>query len=115
MTDKQLNMQMMSREEILAPLKKMNLIDDFLFDVATSDLENCKIIIELSLEIQLKGLRWKEGHRVIHNLPGKRGIRMDFCAEDLNGNIFDVEMQKENEGNLPKRTRFYQAMQDAPI
>lgn len=97
------------------PLKELNLIDDFLFDVATVDLESCKIMIELSLGIHLKGIRWKEGQKVIHNLPGKRGIRMDFCVEDEEGNFFDVEMQKRNQGNIPKRTRFYQAMLDAPI
>ena len=33
------------------PLRHMNLLDDFLFDTATLDLEVCKIIIELSLLI----------------------------------------------------------------
>ena len=53
-------------------LKDLNLMDDFLFDVATEDLATGK---------RLKSLRWKEGQKVIHNLPGKRGIRMDFVAE----------------------------------
>ena len=113
--NKQLNMQVTDRETILAPLQELNLMDDFMFDVATADFETFQIIIELSLGIRLKGLKWKEGQRVVHNLPGKRGIRMDFSAEDLDGNLFDVEMQKQNEGNIPKRTRFYQALQDAPI
>ena len=42
--NKQLNMQISNEEEILAPLRKLNLLDDFLFDVATVDLETCKII-----------------------------------------------------------------------
>ena len=61
-------------------LKDLNLMDDFLFDVATEDLETCKTIIEFAGK-RLKSLRWKEGQKVIHNLPGKRGIRMDFVAE----------------------------------
>lgn len=90
-------------------------MDDFLFDVATVDLETCKIIIELSLGITLTKIAWKEGQKVVHNLPGKRGIRMDFYAEDDQGRVFDVEMQKRNRGNIPKRTRFYQALIDAPM
>lgn len=74
------------------------------------DLEACKIIIELSLGMNLKSIRWKEGQKVVHNLPGKCGIRMDFCIEDGDGDFIDVEMQKRNEGNIPKRTRFYQAL-----
>ena len=65
--------------------------------------------------IRIKELRWREGQKVIHNLPGMRGIRMDFYVEDMDGNIFNVEMQKRNEGNIPKRMRFYQALLDAPL
>lgn len=96
-------------------LQELNLTDDFLFDVATEELENCKAIIELTTGLRLKSLKWKSGLKVIHNLPGKRGVRLDFIAESEDGRIFDVEMQNRNEGNIPKRTRFYQALIDAPI
>ncbi len=96
-------------------LRELNLIDDFLFDVTTVDLESCKIIIELSLGIKIKEIQWKENQRVIHNLPGKRGVRLDFLVIDIDGNIFDVEMQKRNRGHIPKRTRFYQGLLDAPL
>ena len=96
-------------------LQELNLTDDFLFDVATEELENCKVIIELTTGLRLKSLKWKSGQKVIHNLPGKRGVRLDFIAESEDGRIFDVEMQNRNEGNIPKRTRFYQALIDAPI
>lgn len=110
-----LNMQMLDETEGRKSLQELNLLDDFLFDVATEDLEACQIMIELSLGIRLKSIRWKEGQKVVHNLPGKRGIRMDFCVEDGEGNFFDLEMQKQNRGNIPKRTRFYQALTDAPF
>ena len=96
-------------------LQELNLTDDFLFDVATEKLENCKAIIELTTGLRLKSLKWKSGQKVIHNLPGKRGIRLDFIAEAEDGRIFDVEMQNRNEGNIPKRTRFYQALIDSPL
>ena len=116
---KQLNMQMTDAgyvsKRTYNPLENMNLMDDFLFDVATVDLETCKIIIELSLGIKIREIQWKEGQKVIHNIPGNRGIRMDFYVEDSEGRVFDVEMQKRNEGNIPKRTRFYQALIDAPM
>ena len=112
---RKLNMRMKDAEDDVNPLQNMNLMDDFLFDVATVDLETCKIIIELSLGITIKTIRWKEGQKVVHNMPGKRGIRMDFYVEDDKGQVFDVEMQKRNQGNIPKRTRFYQALIDAPM
>lgn len=82
-----LNMQIPKQENSrpFRHLKDLNLMDDFLFDVTTMNLEACKIIIELSLGIRLKSLKWKEGQKEIRNLPGKRGIRMDFSAEDEEG------------------------------
>lgn len=110
----QLNMQI-DYDDIMAALQNLNLSDDFLFDVATVDLKVCKIMLELSMNIKIRSIRWKEGQKVIHNLPGKRGIRMDFYVEDEDGKIYDVEMQKRNRGHIPKRTRFYQALVDAPL
>ncbi|HJA11501.1 MAG TPA: Rpn family recombination-promoting nuclease/putative transposase [Candidatus Mediterraneibacter merdipullorum] len=117
--ERQQNMQITDEETKVQytdnPLWNMNLMDDFLFDVATADIETCRIIIELSLGIRIREIRWKEGQKVVHNLPGKRGIRMDFYVEDVDGRVFDVEMQKKNEGNIPRRTRYYQALLDAPM
>lgn len=94
----QLNMQMPDEEygpkRKYNPLEHMNLMDDFLFDVATVDLETCKIIIELSLGIKIREIRWKEGQKVVHNIPGNRGIRMDFYVEDSEGQVFDVEKRR---------------------
>lgn len=99
----------------IKPFQELNLSDDFMFDAATNDLECCRIILELSLGIQINSIRWKENQKVIHNLPGRRGIRLDFYVETANGKIYDVEMQKRNTGHIPKRTRFYQSLIDAPL
>lgn len=113
--NEQQNMQTADGLDVCEPLHNMNLLDDFLFDVTTVNLEACKIILELSLGIRIREIRWKEGQKMIRNLPGKRGIRLDFYVEEEDGRIFDVEMQNRNEGNLPKRTRFYQGLIDAPL
>ena len=44
----------------IKPLRELNLIDDYMFDVATMDLETCKAIIELSLNIRIQEIEWKE-------------------------------------------------------
>lgn len=50
-------------ESVLAPLQRLNLKDDFLFDAATVDLETCKIIVELPLGIRIRQIAWKEGRK----------------------------------------------------
>ena len=99
----------------IKPLRELNLIDDYMFDVATMDLETCKAIIELSLNIRIQEIEWKEGQKVVHNLPGNREIRLDFYVKDTDDRVFNVEMQKKNTGNLAKRTRYYSALLDAPL
>ena len=42
-------------------LQELNLTDDFLFDVATEELENCKAIIELTTGLRLRN-RKMEGY-----------------------------------------------------
>jgi predicted transposase/invertase (TIGR01784 family) len=41
-----------------------------------------------------------------------RSIRLDVYASDEAGYEYNLEMQNENEGNLPKRSRFHQAEMD---
>ena len=64
------------QEDRWKPLKEMNLTDDFLFDVATAELENCKTIIELSTGLRLKSLKWKEGYS---QYSGKTWNSNGFC------------------------------------
>ena len=111
----QQNIDFVTSSEGYRPLQDLNLIDDYMFGIATMDLETCKSIIELSLNIRIQEIQWKENQKVIHNLPGKRGIRLDFYVRDINGTVFNAEMQKQNDGNLPKRTRYYSALLDAPL
>ena len=111
----QQNIDFITSSEGYRSLQDLNLIDDYMFDIATMDLETCKSIIELSLNIRIQEIQWKENQKVIHNLPGKRGIRLDFYVRDVNGTVFNVEMQKRNDGNLSKRTRYYSALLDAPL
>ena len=94
---------------------ELDLVDDYMFDVVTEDLESCKLILELAMGIRIKKIRWRENQKVIHNLPGKRGARLDFYVETEEGTVYDVEMQKRKRGNIPKRTRFYQSLIDAPM
>ena len=98
----QQNIDFVTSSEGYRPLQDLNLIDDYMFDIATMDLETCKSIIEL----RIQEIQWKENQKVIHNLPGKRGIRLDFYVRDINGTVFNVEKQKQPDGNLPKRTRY---------
>ena len=46
------------------------------------------------------------------NLFG-RSVKLDILAEDLSGKLYNVEVQRANEGASPKRVRYNQAMLDS--
>lgn len=113
--DKRMNDNLMEDYECEKSFGELDLVDDYMFDVVTENLESCKLILELAMGIHIKEIRWRENQKVIHNRPGKRGARLDFYVETEEGTVYDVEMQKRKRGNIPKRTRFYQSLIDAPM
>ena len=44
--------------------------------------------------------------------PGNKSIRLDVYFED-GDTVYDIEIQKADKGNLPRRTRMYSSMMDA--
>ena len=46
------------------------------------------------------------------NLYG-RGVRFDVLAEDSEGKLYDCEVQRANEGAIPRRARYNSSMMDS--
>lgn len=93
--DKRMNDNLMEDYEQEKSFGELDLVDDYMFDVVTEDLESCKLILELAMGIHIKEIRWRENQKVIHNLPGKRGARLDFYVETEEGTVYDVELGDE--------------------
>ena len=96
-------------------LKELNLLDKFLFDEAMDDPENVKTMLDIILS-QNTNLKHppqteKEQRMSIDN----RQIRLDVYAIDEDDVIYEVEAQKENTHNLPKRSRLYQGIIDSKL
>ena len=70
------------------------------------------IILDES-DLELKEVKVEQ---VILNKSGKRAIRLDAWAQDVQDRQFDMEMQNETGGDdVRRRSRFYQSMIDTPI
>ncbi|MCD7844831.1 MAG: hypothetical protein LUG57_03080, partial [Oscillospiraceae bacterium] len=59
-------------------------------------------VIKITRQREIKGL---EGH----------SIRLDIAAEDADHKVYDIEIQKYKEGNLPLRARYYSSMLDTTL
>lgn len=91
--------------------QELDLCDNFLFAAVMQDEEICKGVLELLLGITIKKVV-VEVEKIFTRGSEYRGIRMDVYAADEKQSIYNVEMQTGNRGNLPKRSRYYQAQID---
>lgn len=72
----------------------------------------------LSIILDESDLKLKEVQveQVILNKSGRRAIRLDAWAQDLQNRQFDMEMQNDTKADdIRKRSRFYQGLLDTPI
>ena len=97
------------------PLKDLNLLDRFLFSQAADDPDTMRDMLEIILgrEVVLKLLPQTEKEQRTH--PLNRYVRLDVWAMDEEERIYNAEVQREDTGNLPKRSRFYQALIDSNL
>ena len=94
---------------------KLNLLDRILFDEAMEDSENMKTVLDIILgqDIPLRSAPHSE--KEMRTLPDNRQVRLDVYAWDDDDTVYDTEAQKEDTKNLPKRSRFYQAVLDSNL
>ena len=78
-----------------------------------SDKEICKEFLEKLLEIEKINI--PENQKTIDLLLQSKGIRLDIYVKDENNTVYNVEMQRGNNRNLPKRLRYYQGNIDLDL
>lgn len=80
--------------------------------VLKEDKSLCKGILETILDISIEDINYfqDEDHEKVS--PGSKEIRLDIKAETKDA-IYDIEMQAVKKGDLLKRARYYQTVNDA--
>ncbi|TWI78963.1 PD-(D/E)XK nuclease family transposase [Treponema putidum] len=53
--------------------------------------------------------------KTVADAGSAKGVRFDVWAKDLNGTIYDVEMQAINKDDLARRIRYYQSAIDISV
>lgn len=96
-------------------LAELNLLDRFLFNEAMEDPENMKMVLDIIFEQDISLKSAPQSEKEVRTLPDNRQVRLDVYAWDEEENVYDTEAQKEDTKNLPKRSRFYQALLDCNL
>lgn len=86
--------------------------DDYIFSKVMRNEDICKSVLEKILGLEIKKIEYIEVQKEFETLPGAKGIRLDVYVNDENNTIYNIEMQTENEDNIPKRSRYYQGVMD---
>lgn len=64
-------------------------------------------------EMNISGFDMLPGEEVsIKTSPDAHGIRLDIAVRDINGRVFDIEMQVNDEKNISRRIRYYSSTLD---
>ncbi len=91
--------------------QELDLCNSFLFAAALEQPEICRLVLEIILGCKMPEVKVHAEHSVLVS-SDFRSVRFDVYASDKLQVAYDVEAQNENEGNLPKRSRYYQAEMD---
>jgi predicted transposase/invertase (TIGR01784 family) len=100
------------------PFEQLPITDRFMFAMVFSHKEIAKPFLEAVLGIKIYELRDPEPEKTIEVSPFYKGIRYDVFVKETGPDgetlrSFDIEMQMEDTKEIPKRTRYYQAMCDS--
>jgi len=100
-------------QEYLDAIKRLRLIDDAFFNVCMDDNNECmQLILQIILQRDDIIVKNVVTQRTAHNLYG-RGVRFDVLAADSTGKLYEIEIQRNDEGALPQRARYNSSLLDS--
>lgn len=110
--------EMQKESATAAPIKdfkELDLTDNFMFSAVMKDPELCKPLLEMILDVKIVRIVYTEKEKAVATKSDTKSIRLDVYVQDGRGTVYDIEMQTTNPGNLPLRSRYYQAEIDTSL
>lgn len=102
-------------ETRLTPAEKWErarITNSFLFyKIMTANPEECRQLIEILLEKPIERIEYLTGEHAIDIDWDAKGIRLDVYVKGTD-EVYDLELQAIDTGELPKRARYYQGLID---
>lgn len=90
----------------------MNLLDRFLFAEVMEDNETLENVLEIIQRYPVPLEDKAQAEKELRRTPRNKRVFFDVYGEDIRNAVYDVEAQKENTHDFPKRTRYYNGMVD---
>ena len=102
----------LSREERIRESMEFNLLSDVFLSVALDDVPTCQHIIRVLTgkeDLMVKQVRTQYVIAKINS----RTVRLDVLAEDSEGKLYQIEIQRQDTVDHPRRVRYYGALADS--
>ena len=101
------------KKQLLSKIAQFRLFDDdFMSKVFEDDIEATELLLRIILQRDDLEVTESKGQVSIKNLLG-RSVRIDIKAKDKTGKLYNIEVQRADEGANEKRARYYSAILDA--
>ena len=101
--------------EIRTILDNIYLIDSCLFNESAENPAAYRAMVEILTGEDVSMITWNETEKELAVSPQLRAVRLDVIGQDEKGSFYQMEMQKKDTKNLPKRSRFYQGQIDVSL
>lgn len=102
-------------QEDLRRIREFRLIDDDFMNVCLDgDVEATQLILRIILGRPDITVRRVTTQKVMKNLLG-RDVWLDVDADDADGKVYDVEIQRSDKGADRKRARYHSSIMDAHL
>ena len=97
--------------------EELTIQDNFLFQKVMQNKRICKHLIEKILGIKIRKITYPDAEKSIDIRLDSKSVRLDVYVQDEHNVVYDIEMQPTDgkDGELAKRTRYYQAMIDMDV
>ena len=99
----------------MKPLCELNLLDRFLFACTMEDPKALELVLSIIMEKEIVLTGRPQAEKELRTAPWLRSVRLDVYTMDDEEQVYNAEVQKQNTGNLIKRSRFYQALIDSTL
>jgi predicted transposase/invertase (TIGR01784 family) len=92
--------------------ESLNFANNFMFAKVMRNPALCRKLLEVILDVEIEKIEYPEEEKVIDISVNAKSVRLDVYVKDDKNTVYNVEMQATDTKELPKRSRYYQAMID---
>lgn len=95
-------------------IEQFTLLDDTFMRLIFENKECTKLLIRIILDNPTLEIKELQVQSALNNVL-KKSVIMDILAIDKNGDMYNIEVQRSNEGANPRRARYHSSILDTHI